>query len=267
MRTLLLAGLLASSAFAQNDTAKGKKIIEQVLAGMGGQAYLNMQDRVETGRGYSFYHENLSGLDRIKLSTRYLQRPEPPQPGFVGMRERQGQGKHEERVVLFTEQECWETTYMGAKPLKADLVARWRESLLHNVLYTLRQRLGEPGLEFYYMRSEVFENQPADVVDIVDADNRTTTVWFHQSLHVPLKQLWFRRDPKTHERIDEVTIFSKYRDVGGGVQWPFVIRRERNDEIISELFMESVEINKGLTDDLFTLSANTKIIEKKPGKK
>ena len=53
-----------------------------------------------------------------------------------------------------------------------------------------------------------------------------------------------------------------YRDVGGGVQWPFDIRRDRNGEKIFEMFSESVEINKGLKDDLFTLAANVKILPK-----
>jgi hypothetical protein len=108
----------------------------------------------------------------------------------------------------------------------------------------------------------MFENQSAVVVDIDDADGRVTTIWFSMTSHLPLKQMWFRRDPQTKQRIEEVTIFSKYRDVGGGVQWPFVLRRERNREQVSELFLESVKINQGLTDELFTLSAADKILDK-----
>ena len=51
-------------------------------------------------------------------------------------------------------------------------MSRWRESLLHNVLYILRMRLGEPGLVFDSLGADVFENQPVDIVNIVDADNR-----------------------------------------------------------------------------------------------
>ena len=72
-----------------------------------------------------------------------------------------------------------------------------------------------------------------------------------------------RRDPKTHDRIEEITRFTKFRDVGGGVMWPFTIQRERNGEKIFEIFSESVVINQGLTDNLFTLPANMKVIGKK----
>lgn len=265
MRLALLLPFLALPLCAQvpNITVKGREIIDKAFQAMGGEAYANMKDRVETGRGYSFYRENLSGLSRIKIYTRYLTRPEPPQPGFIGLRERQVLGKSEDVYILFGDIDSYETTWRGAKPLPAEQVERWRESLLHNILYTLRQRLGEPGLQFYYQRSEMFENQSSVVVDIDDAAGRVTTVWFSLTSGLPLKQVWFRRDPQTKRRIEEVTIFAKYRDVGGGVQWPFVLRRERDGEKISELFFESVEINQGLTDELFTLSATQKILQKK----
>ena len=46
------------------------------------------------------------------------------------------------------------------------------------------------------------------------------------------------------------------------MQWPFDIRRDRNGDKIFEMFSESVEINKGLKDELFTLPANVKMLPK-----
>jgi hypothetical protein len=58
----------------------------------------------------------------------------------------------------------------------------------------------------------------------------------------------------------EETSFARYRDVGGGVQWPHDIRRTRNGEKIFELYSESVKINQDLTDETFTLSSKVKIL-------
>jgi len=263
LRFILLGLVGAGCVLAQPNSARAKKVIDDAVAALGGQAFLNMQDRVEAGRGYSFYRENLSGLSRLKIYTRYLVRPEPPQPGFIGVRERQAQGPKEDVAILFTEEGGWETTYRGAKPMQDALLKRWRESLLHNVLYILRMRLGEPGLVFDSLGADVFENQPVDIVNIADADNRQVKVLIHQTTHLPVRQEWQRRDPLTKELVSEVTVFTKWRDVGGGVQWPFVLRRERNGLRISEIYSESVEINKGLTDQLFTLSGDVKILDKK----
>jgi len=59
-----------------------------------------------------------------------------------------------------------------------------------------------------------------------------------------------------------VSLFGKYRDVGGGAKWPFDVRRDRNGQKIFEMYADSVTVNKGLTDDLFTLPANLKILPK-----
>jgi hypothetical protein len=263
MRLAVLVCLLALPAFSQARQDRAKRVIDDALTALGGQGFLEMKDRVETGRGYAFAHENLSGLSRLKIYSRYLIRPEPPQPGFIGVRERQAQGKDEDIVLLFTETEAYETTFRGAKPVPAALYDRWREGLLHNVLYILRMRLGEPGLVIEDKGTSVFDNQPVDVVNIVDSDNRQVEVMFHQTTKLPVRQEWSHRDPKTKYLLREVTVFTKWRDVGGGVMWPYTLRRERNGERVTEIYAESVVINQGLTDDMFTLSGSTKVIEKK----
>jgi hypothetical protein len=55
-----------------------------------------------------------------------------------------------------------------------------------------------------------------------------------------------------------VTRFSRYRDVGGGVQWPHQILRERNGGKIYEMFADNVRINQDLTDNVFSLEAPAK---------
>jgi hypothetical protein len=273
MRAALLLSLLTLAASAQGlNPEKAKRVIDGAVQALGGGNYLNMQDRVEEGRSYSFYNERLSGMSRAKFYIRYLTKPEPMQPNFIGLRERRAFGKKEDVYIVYNETGGFEITYRGAKPLPAETVQQYQESLFHNVLYTLRMRLGEPGLTFDYAGADIHENQPCDVVVIVDSDNRQTRVWFHQSTHLPVKQQWERRDERTRMRIEEITIFDKYRDVGGGVMWPFVVRRERNGERNYEMYADSVQINQSLNDELFTLPGNVQMLDNKssnikPGRK
>ena len=220
-----------------------------------------MEDRVEAGRAYSFYREQLSGLSRARIYTRYLTRPEPPQPGKVCLRERQSFGKEEDSAVLFTENEGWQISFRGARAMPPDMIGRFQDSTLRNIFYILRQRLGEKELILEFQSTETVDNQPVEIVDITDADNRTVSVAFHRSTHLPVRQVYFRRNPATKQRTEEVTLYSKFRDVGGGVQWPFNILRERDGEKIFEIFSESVTINQSLTDQLFTLPTDTKILK------
>lgn len=240
---------------------RAKRVIDDALAAVGGKQYLAMQDRVERGRAYSFYREKLSGLSQATIYTRYLIRPEPPTTAFFGLRERQTFGKNQDAgAVLLTETAGYDITFRGARPLPKDQWERFIDGTKRNVFYILRQRLGEPGLTFFFRGSDIFQNQPVDMVDISDVDNVTVTVYFHQSSKLPVYQSFRRRNPATGDRDEEVTIFSRYRDVGNGVQWPHSIHRERNGEKIFELFSESVEINQDLKDSLFTLPAGMKML-------
>ena len=136
---------------------RGKQVMDSVLAAMGGDHFLAMRNRVESGRAYSFYREQLSGLSLAKIYTRYLIRPEPPEVGFLGVRERQAFGKNEDNSILFTDGKGYEITFRGARPLPEEQLARFKDSTLHNIFYILRQRLGEPGLIFDSRGTDIFE--------------------------------------------------------------------------------------------------------------
>ncbi len=261
MKQIALVVLLTGIAAAQSAQEKGKKIVDQTLAALGGEHFLAMRDRVETGRAYSFYNDRLRGLSVAKIYTRYLIRPDPPKTDFLGVRERQAFGKNEDSAILFNEEgKGWQITFRGARPVAADLLARFRDTTQRNVFYILRQRLGEPGLIVEWRGADVWSNMPVDILDFTDAGNRVTTVYIHRTTGLPVRQVFYRRDPQTKDRNEEVTVFSKYRDVGSGVQWPHVIQRERNGEKVYEMYAESVTINQGLTDELFTLPASMKIL-------
>jgi hypothetical protein len=247
---LLPAGLMAQTPAEQ----RGKKIVDQAVEALGGNAFLTMEDRTESGRAYSYYHDQISGLSIAKIYTRYITVAPNKTGELQGQREHQVFGKNEDSGVLFTEDGGWEITWRGAKELPKDRVDRYRESLLRNIFYLFRQRLHEPGMIFEFRGSDVWENLPVDIVDITDSEDRLITVYFHQSTHLPARQLYRRKNAETKEQDQEVTLFARYQETAG-VQWPHQIRRERNGEKVYEIFAESVKINKDLTDDLFSLPA------------
>ena len=257
-RIALAMAALASASWAETAAERGKRVVDDAVKALGGDAFLNMEDRTEAGRAYSFYRQELAGLSIAKIYTRYL----VPTPGQISVRERQAFGKDEYASVLFTENGAWEITFRGARPLSDIREDAYKDSTLRNIFYILRQRLKEPGLLFYSQQSDIFQNIPVEIVDITDADNRTVTVYFSQSTKFPVRQSFRRRNPEVGGFDQEVTLYSKYRDVGGGVMWPFNVHRERNGEKIYEIFSDSVEINKNLKDDIFALPGSLKILPK-----
>jgi len=267
---LLMGAILCGTAAGQAQTAaekRGKELIAGAVQALGGENFLHMQDRIESGRAYSFYREQISGLSIAKIYTRYITVAPGKSGEDVGQRERQAFGKNEDSAVLFTESGGWEINWLGSKELPKDTVDRYRNTTLRNVLYILRQRLKEPGMIFESRGADIFENKPVDIVDITDSENRVVKVYLYQSTKLPIRQVYLHYNSQTKEQDEEVTLFTRYRDVGSGIQWPMQIRRERNGEKVYEIFSETVTVNQDLTDDLFTVPAPGDKVSQKPKKK
>jgi len=248
--------LLPAAARAETAPERGKRVIERCIEGLGGDAFRQLPGHLQTGSSYHFYYDELNGLSPAKIYTKYL---EPGAP----FREVQRQvfGKKDDDVVLLSGTEGWDLTYRGAEPIPKDRIDLFRETLLTDIFYILRARMNEPNLGIYGKGADVVENQPVEIVDIYDNENRSTTVWIHSSTWRPVRQLVKRWDPVYQERRDEMTRFSKYGDAGGGVMWPRTIQRERDGQKVYQLFMDSVQVQV-FDDSLFKLPPGTKMVEK-----
>ena len=245
MRLLGLIFLLTIGAAAQTAN-RGRAIVDQSLAALGGPKFLAMENRVEQGRLYSFYRERLNGLATARVYTKYEQ-----PAGSIATKERQSFGKKEEDYAfLFTDKEGLQVTFRGVRPLPAGQYEKYVDTTQRNIFYILRYRLDELGMVFEFKETAIFDNNPVEVVNITDAENRTVTVYFHQRTHLPVRQLFTRRDPETKERMEEMTVYNKYRDVSG-VMWPWSVVRFRNGGKIFEMYSESVSINGKLDANLF----------------
>ena len=253
---------LACALALPGETAqdRGKRIINDCLQALGGDRFTMMQNRVETGRAYSFYNQNLTGLSIATIYTRY-DSGVSDSARELAQHERENFGKKQDYGVLFGAHDAWDITYRGARPLPKDTYTRYIETTLRDIFYILRVRLHEPGLIFESRGADVLQNVPVEIVDITDAENQTTTVYIHQTTKLPVREVFYRRDPVTKDRIEEVAVFTKYRDVDG-IQWPFTIERERNGEKVYQMFSDSVEVNSPkASDTLFALPASIKVLK------
>ena len=260
MKVIAVFLLGASLSVAQTKEERGKRVMDEALEALGGAKFLAVRDRLEAGRAYSFYRDELSGLSVARIYTRYLDRPAEAGPEWLGVEERQTFGKNENSAVLFSGGNGFEITFRGARPIAKDRLERFRLSMLSDIFYILRQRLKEQGLILESEGSEVWQNQPVEVVKITDAENRVVTVYFHRSTKLPVRQAFYRRDPKTKDRIEETVEYGKYRDAGG-VRWPFYMLRIRDGQKVYQIFSETVSIDSGLSASLFTLPASMKILK------
>lgn len=256
--TLCAAVVLMSPALhAEDSQQRAKRVLNQCLEALGGAKFMAMRDRVEQGRAYSFYRDTLSGLSVATISTQYL----PPSPGNLSLRRREDFGKKKDYgSIIFTLSEAYEVTYRGARPLPQERFDRFKRSMMHDIFYILRERMQEPGMFLQSKGAAVLDNRPVEIVDITDNDNETTTVYIDQTTHLPVRQVFYHWNPIDKEKDEEVTLFTKYRDVNG-VQWPFTVERDRNGEKLNQIFAETVQINTNLNDSIFELPTGVKMLK------
>ncbi len=257
-RTFALS-LVAGTLAAETAKDRGKRLLDKTLEALGGDAFRNMRTRTETGRAYSFYHEKLSGLSIARMYTKYI---EPDGKSPIYELQRQVFGKKQEDAVIFTTNDAYDVTYRGAKPLTDEQIQQFRDTTLHDVFYILRERIGEPGFEVEGSGADFVENQPAEMMDLFDSENRKVRLWVNSDTFLPVKQSFTRWDPIINDRREEVTRYSKYRSVGNNVMWPFVTERERDTEKIFVLYADHVSVDDALPDSMFELPNGIKMLSR-----
>ena len=252
---------LATLARAETPQERGRKLVSDTIHALGGDGFRQMTTRSETGRAYSFYREEINGLSIARFYTKYLS-ADADTP--VRQVQRQSFGKKEENWVLLTGKDCWDVTFRGARKLPEERMQQYRDSTNRDIFYILRMRMDEPGLIFETRGRDVVENQSVEILDVVDAENRKLTVYINANTHLPVKQTFQRWDNNINDRRDEVTRFTKYREAGNGVMWPYDVQKERDKERLSQLYADKIVIGEDLKSTLFELPPGIKIIEKKP---
>ncbi len=245
---------------AQNTANRGKDVVNRSLAALGGEKFLNMRYRVASGRIYSFFRDQLSGLDVAKVYTEYLD-SQPPEG--VAIRERQLLGKKRDYSFLFLPKEGWDITFRGARPIEDEKWERYVRTTRNDILYMMKMRLNEPGMIFDYAGNEVYLSRHVDIVDITDAQDQTVRVYFDHNTLYPIRETYSWLDPTTKYRNDEETGFDKYRDIGNGIMWPFTVERSRNGYKSFQMFAESGEANGTVPPGIFDLPPGARMLQKK----
>src|SRR5581483_4495454 len=111
IRFLLCTVLIAAAAYSQTAPNKGRQMIDRSIAALGGERFLQMNNRVASGRIYSFFHDELSGLDVARIYTEYLNQASGD---GLAVQEREVLGKKQDYSYLFLQDQGWDVTYRGA---------------------------------------------------------------------------------------------------------------------------------------------------------
>ncbi|MBI2817662.1 MAG: hypothetical protein HYX72_12055 [Acidobacteria bacterium] len=248
MRTAILLAALAvtlpaiGSSRQEGGAEKGRTLLQQAVAALGGDAFNKVKSQKLAGRVYAFRHDNLSGLAVV---TEYIRYPD---------QQRDEYGKKKEEIEIVNGDKGWRIDWRGAKPISAEELRAQKERRAMGTLHILRYRLNEPGADIQYAGRDFLDNREVELVNFTDQDNRTATIALDRITHLPVRRVWVHRDPKTNQRVEETEILSNYSNVQG-IAAPRHLMRKQGDRKVFEAFIQTIQYNIEIPDSMFVPKA------------
>jgi hypothetical protein len=235
------AGLLHLPPTSDPGTQKAGQLLEQMVAALGGEAYLTLQNLEQNGRTYAFYHGEPSGAGA--LFRRFWKWPDKDRVELT---------KQHDVVTLFVGDQGYDITYRGTSALEETQLQDYLRRRNHSLPWVLRQWL-RPGTILLYEGQTVAERKQAEKVTVLNAQDDSATIAIDSHTHLPLRVSFVWRDPKTRDRTEEAEGYDNYRPIQG-IMTPFAVIRYRNGEPSNQRFITETKYNLDLPESLFQVN-------------
>lgn len=273
--TLLLAGALAVAASAQRpDTmlpeesaAKGKQVLQDLINALGGPGYLQVRESQCQGEraqfdhngqpvqgGYLAFTEDRRYPDKARIEysakSHNLKSVLNSVIGVDGLDLSHGGTI----VAIYNGDHGWTSDRGGVSELPADAMADFQEQVKRNIGNLLRFRLNEAGMSFRYGGIDTADRREVEWVELTDSEDRTFRLAIERSTHLLIRSVVITENQETHERDEDVSIYSKYQ-LRNSVWTPLQVTREHNGRMSTQFFYDTCTYNLGFPADLFDKSS------------
>ena len=250
----------AQELLPEQSAAKAKAMLQQVIAALGGQAYLNARDSDCSGRVAQFGHNNeLMGFTNFrdmwlfpdKNRTEYISKGQNTMAAALLGIDELSISHGGVLITVFNGEQGWTLDKTGVTDQPEDTLKTFSEQVKSGMNNMLRSRMNEDGVEFHYAGSDLLDLKEADWIEFSDREHRTLRIAIDRSTHLPLRWVVSARDPETRERSETTTSYTQYMG-SDGVQTPLSITRIQYGRNISQVFLIGCKYNSNFSPELFT---------------
>ena len=259
------AGNIPSAAPAQpaGQTAeqRGRKLLDQCLEALGGDAWLNRKNLQVFGRGSRAFRGTPAGLISDFTSTyRFADatHPDAERIGFITDKSMILPGKKIDVVHIFTEGHGYEITYKGKVELPKDQVDEYFRRQAHSVEAIFHTWLKAPGVIVLAEGTSMVERRLADKVTILSDNNDAVTLELDSTTHLPLRRSFQWRNDQFKDFDHEEEEYAAYQTVQG-LPTPYNITSYLDGDIHTQTFRTKIAYDVDLPPDYF----NPEILVKK----
>jgi hypothetical protein len=234
---------------AAAESQKGHELLTQMVAALGGDAWLHRQDMVLSGRLATFYkgqpHEGSPGFEEYYRFQPFAERVILlSQFGiFIAT-------DHRDVAEVFTPDAGYEITYKGKRPLPKKDVEDFQRRRAHSLEAIVHDWMQRPNLLVTYEGVDMVERRLADRVSLLTDDDQNATIALDIHTHLPLSITFQWHDPVYQDVNTDMIEYEDYHRIDG-VQTPYTITNLHNGDMTSQRFVQTAAYNTHLPPDLF----------------
>jgi hypothetical protein len=271
--TLFAGALFATQAAAQNpdsmmpeqSAARAKQILSDLMNARGGAAYREVREgechgtRAQFGHngevtGYVAFTDSRHYPDKARLEyaakSHNLKSIINTVIGVEGL-----DWSHGGLIVaLYNGDQGWTLDRSGVTELPVTSISEFQEQVKRNVDNVLRVRLKEPGWSYRFGGSDTVDLKEVDWVELTDPEERAFRLAVDHNTHLLVRSVVTTNNDETHERDDDVTIYTNYQ-LKDTVWTPMQVTRDHNGRRAAQFFYDSCRFNPGFPSDFFDRSS------------
>jgi len=226
------------------DEEKIRKLFLDAIEAMGGEAYLKVADMVSEGNYFAFDREgNSSGLIKYNDYTKF-----PDKSRFE-----QGNKKKEREITVFKLEKGVGWILEGQKETrdaKPEEMKSFRNAVKHILDNILHYRWKQQENKLFYLGPGEGGEVQFELVQILDPENDTVTVYFDRSTRLPVK-LEYRSIDKNGVQLREADEFLQWHTIQGA-KLPLRTDHFVNGRKGSQQFVVKITLNNNLPDSFFS---------------
>jgi len=239
----------AQSAPEAQGENRGRKLLEQMVDALGGDAWLNRADWISYGKGATFYKSQPNPY--VSEFEEYA-RAQPFGVRFIIVSKLGVFIPTTKRdvAVIWTSDNGYEVTFRGKKELPKDEVEDYQRRRRHTLDVVVKDWLRQPGVMVTYEGTGLVGRRLADKVSVLTASNDEVTIALDESNHRPLSRTFQWRDATYKDYDTDEEQYDNYQPVQG-IMTPLTITRLHNGDTVSQRYLTKVVYNSKLSSDLF----------------
>ncbi len=228
---------------AARNASQARAALDAMVRALGGQAWLSMKNQMRQGHVAAFFQGKPSGG-----TTEYWEYHAWPD------QDRLEYTKHRDVLQFYVGREGWEVTYRGKKALPQDQVDDYLRRRDHSIETVVKVWLNDPKTILIYEGKHLAERHLAEQVTLISAQNEAVTILMDVETHLPLRRTFQWRDPVYKDKNLDAEEYDDYHTLGG-FPTPITITRFKNDDMISQRYLDHVTYNQELASDFWSVDA------------